>query len=433
MGALGADTLGMRALPALVPMALVCASLACGDAPPEARAPPEGEPSEGGGELGEGEGEGEGESAASLALDAILDEGLASLPAPGIAACIVKDGAVAWCGGAGHARIAEGIRATADTPFLLASVSKTVTGVAAMQLVEDGVIALDDTIAPPFQIANPRNEDAITWRMLLTHTSSIVDNWDMFTDFYFTDTDPTLTLADTVSGYLTSGGAWYTSANFSTARPGTSWEYSNMGVALAGFLVEHETGQDFAARTDDTIFAPLGLTNTSWRLADFDRARIAMPYVNTSSTSTPQWVAAGDTTYSDYPDGGLRASARDVARFLACIVNGGTLDGARILDESTVQTMLTPAVPDVDAPQGVIWYESEMLGDAWWGHAGSELGVGTDMHFRPSDGLGFVLLVNTDRNDAALYELQQHLVEAAADLDAPSAIPSPWPSSISRL
>jgi CubicO group peptidase (beta-lactamase class C family) len=132
-----------------------------------------------------GAGGGGAGGAASDALDALLTANMAEAHMPGLAACIVKGGKVAWCNGYGLADIEANRAVTPDTVFLIASVSKTVTAVALMQLWENGAFELDDDVAMalPFAVDHPSSGLPITYRGLLTHTASVRDNWDVINLF----------------------------------------------------------------------------------------------------------------------------------------------------------------------------------------------------------------------------------------------------------
>ena len=138
-----------------------------------------------------------------------------------------------------------------------------------------------------------------------------------------------------------------------------------------------------------------------------------MPYEATVS----DWEPYGHYGYPDYPDGQLRASVDDVARFLAAIMNEGEIDGARILESATVVEMLSPQIPSVEPGQGVWWYSIAVDDRTWTGHNGGEYGVATDMFFDAAAGVGFVLLMNTDwteASEAAALDIELRLMEEAA-------------------
>ncbi len=101
---------------------------------------------------------------------------------PGLSACAISDGEVIWSGNYGHANIAQDIEPTDSTIYVLCSISKTFVAVALMQLWEDGLFGLDDDISQylPWEVHNPYYPSSpITFRMLMTHTSGIIDNWSM--------------------------------------------------------------------------------------------------------------------------------------------------------------------------------------------------------------------------------------------------------------
>ena len=283
-------------------------------------------------------------------LDAFITQSMVQGGHPGLAALLIKGGAVVWSGNYGLAQVEPAVPVTDDTLFMLASVSKTVTTVAILQLWEQGCFGLDDDVNDylPFPVRNPHFPDVpITFRMLLTHTSSLAEHTGVFTRLYC-DGDSPISLREFVEGRLVPGGQYYASS-YGTDPPGTAFRYSNVGFALLGYLAENISGIPFDIYTRQHIFEPLGMDSTGWHLADLGSAPIAMPYRcnENSSDGKSAFVAHpfGQYGYPDYPDGSLRTSARQLARFLGAIINGGELDGARILKPSTVEAMLTPVGP----------------------------------------------------------------------------------------
>ena len=361
-------------------------------------------------------GDGDSDEATHSALDAYLEGQLETLGVPGLSAAIIKNGTVQWSGGYGLANVETGLPMTADTPIMLASISKTPTAVALMQVWEEQGFDLqsdvDDILG--FSIDNPgAPNDPITIHQLLTHTSSIQDNWSVM-DAYYVEGDSEIPVGTYLEAYLNSTGELYeASRNFSSDAPGTSYDYSNIGAATVGHLVEALTGQDFGAWCNSRIFDPLGMTHTGWFLADFDPDVVAMPY--RYNQGSEEWVAYGHYGYPDYPDGQLRASAHDLAVFLATISNAGTYDGTRILEASTVESLLASQIPSIDPEQGLIWFGFDWLGSTWYGHDGGDWGINTDMMFRQEDGTGFVLLVNGELNNyIAFYDVEERLIQEAA-------------------
>lgn len=286
--------------------------------------------------------------------------------------------------------------------FLLASVSKVVTAVALLQLYDDGHFELDDPINPhlPFNVAVPGYNTPITFRMLLTHTSGIADG-DALDAQYFYGEDSPNALTPFLQSYLVPGGQYYNAdQNFYNFEPGTQHEYSNVGCALIGALVESISGQNFNTYCKQNIFQPLGMNDTYWRLDEAQQSgnRLVMPYDYTNGG----YQAIGHYTFTDYPNGGLRSTARDLHRLLDMLASGGTYNGNEVLSPQTVSAMLTPQIPQLDNTMGLHVFLMNANNNLW-GHDGGEQGVATIMAFNPSNGAGAIILTN--QGDADLDEM----------------------------
>jgi CubicO group peptidase (beta-lactamase class C family) len=323
----------------------------------------------------------------SSPVDSFFDAQRVAAGAPGISVAVIKGGRVRWAKGYGQANIAEQRPATKDTLYLLASVSKTVVGVALMQLLADPArgLSLESDIngSLPFSVRNPRFPDVpITFRMILTHTSSILDRDESLT---VSPGDVTTPLAPFVKTQVESADGWL------STRPGTKYEYSNTAFTIAGLLVERISGLDFETYTQQRIFAPLGMTESSWFASKLDEHHLAMPYQLEETTFVPQ----GHYGWPTYPAGHLQTSALQLARFLAMIARGGELGGNRILPAATAKEMGEEAIPAIEATQGLAFaatpgYDGRLV----LGHSGGFLGVSTEMWFDPATGAGWVLLTN---------------------------------------
>lgn len=341
---------------------------------------------------------------ADAALAADLDALRAAGGFPGLSAGLVKDGALVWAGAYGWADVEQEIPVTTATLFLLASVSKTFVATAVLQLVEQGALDLDADVsdALPFWVTSPHVPDEpITLRMLLTHTSSLRDDWDAL-DALVVEGDSPIALGDFLADYLA------VPAHFDRQGPGASAEYSNVGVDVAAYAVESVTGLGFDAYCEQNVFEPLGMTDTSWHLAGLDVAEVAVPY------DADGWPVA-HYGFPDYPDGGLRTSTPQLARFLAAIAGRGEVDGVRILDAATVDELQREQVPDVAPGQGLVWYWEDMGYGALIAHSGGYIGVATLLSLRPSDGVGTILLTNGnwDPSPDTLYDMQERLFAEA--------------------
>ena len=317
-------------------------------------------------------------------------------PRAGVAAAIVRGGSLLWSAGLGAANSELNIPASDESVYLIASISKTVTAAAVLQLTETGRLNLDMDINTylPFRITNPKNSSSvITLRHLLTHTSGIVDDYYneiSYPALYFNDMDPTLSLADFCRAIFAPGGSYYSADTFTTDTSGTHYTYSNIGVALAGYIVETAAGESFAEYTKEHIFLPLGMTKTSWRVSDFRKEEMAMPYDENE-------VPLTNYTFADYPDGGLRTNVKDLSRFLRAFLLGGSLQGRTILRPESVQEIKRHQYPNIEGAemQGLGWYGLAIGPYAeLFGHAGAERGISMGMAFNPATGSGAIVFRN---------------------------------------
>jgi CubicO group peptidase (beta-lactamase class C family) len=284
-------------------------------------------------------------------------------------------------------------------------VSKTITATALMQLYDDGLIGLDDDINAhlPFSVRNPDYpSDPITYRMLLSHTSSISDEHQNTLELYCYNTDCPTTLLSFFTDVFSPGGAYNSPNNFSADAPGAAEDYSNLGNALIGLLVEQISGQPFDTYCRDQIFNPLGMTKTEWRLSASPLAELATPYSNDLPAGDPQY------SFPDYPNGGLRTTPSDLSRFLRMFIQGGTFEGANILKPATVAMMQTKQFGS--AEMCLTFYYETFEGRSLLGHSGGEMGVTSEMYFDPATKVGAILFNNDDDADLthAMTLLMEH-------------------------
>jgi CubicO group peptidase (beta-lactamase class C family) len=361
--------------------------------------------------------------AASVVAQSELDENILNhmdnKHVSGIAAVIFTDSGIVWEGYYGLANREDSIPVTDSTIFMLASISKTITATALMQLHEEGLFELDDPVNEylPFEVIHPVYPDSlITFRHLLTHTASIEDNWGVLESLY-TIGDSPISLLDFFSEYFSPGGAYYNATNnFYSYKPGTQYNYSNVGAALCGLLVETMTGTPFNVYCNEEIFAPLCMDNTGWFLSELNEDLIARPY----SFFLGSYDDEGLYGYPDYPDGQLRTTARSLAKFAYTYMSGGVFDGNTILQAATIDSMLQAQYPDIDDEQGLMWYSWTIDGQTLWGHNGGDAGVSTDMYIDLEQHRGYIILTNGNAWNTPVLELL--MASTSADW-LPEALP----------
>jgi CubicO group peptidase (beta-lactamase class C family) len=379
--------------------------------------------------------------AGSDQLDDFVTDRMRADHIPGVSACILKSGRIAWSKGYGWANIARRIPMSAEhTIQNIGSISKTVTGTAVMQLEERGLLGLDDDVNRflPFTVRHPSAPDTpITVRMLLTHQSGIADG-PAYGETYACG-DPKVALGDWLDDYLAPDGRHYGAAtSFQQSKPGEQWHYSNVGFGLLGYLVERLTGQSLAAYSRARILLPLGMDRSGWFLSEIDQSHHAIPYApadqEESSKEIGEYrkyglVSSGPErnelgaeyhplclySFATYPDGGFRTSVNQLARFVLAYVNQGAAGGGRVLAPETVRRMLTRQLaPAPDSEQGLVWRAVHVGSEVRWGHNGADPGVRTNMWFRPADGVGVIVFVNRGGSD--LSPIANRLAEHARTL-----------------
>jgi CubicO group peptidase (beta-lactamase class C family) len=326
---------------------------------------------------------------------------------PGLAACVVRGTDVVWSGGYGFANLNRQIPFTPDqTIFQIASISKTVTATAIMQLTEMGLLALDDDINTylGFQVRNAKFPDIpITFRHLLTHTSSIRDDESIYA--LYAAGDPTMTLRDAVSRYFPFDGKLANRKLFRKKPPGAEVRYSNLGFALLGYLVEVVGQMPLEDFLQQNIFAPLRMSETSFYIAKLDPLRQACPYTYAKSPKGKLCPGDGDGnllpegarpksgfnehalySYPTLADGMVRTSVHQLANFMIAMMNDGRLEDAQILKKETIDAQLPAKGP------GLGWFRAKK----YWGHDGSDPGCATEMWFNIQKKVGVIVFANTE-------------------------------------
>ncbi len=330
-------------------------------------------------------------------LDSIIEANMAYGHLIGLQACAIKDGQTIWHGAYGYANLRDSIMVTDTTIFTLNCVSKTVTSAAIMQMWENGHFELDDDINEhlSFEVHNPSHPtDSITPRMLLTHTSSILDRGDLL-DTLIAMGDTTLSIRELLQQYLCPGGTWYSMMNFGGYTPGTACVYTHTPLTLVAHLVEAVVGGPdgyFVQYCEDSIFAPLGMNRTCWLMCDVDTNQMAMPYYTIGNPAP-----AGFTSWPIYPSASLKTSAMELANFLSAFQQYGQFGTVSILDSASVEMMTTIQYPSISTQWGLGWWRITRGNRELWGHhGGPAMGSTCTMWFCKQENSGGIVLSTGD-------------------------------------
>ena len=355
---------------------------------------------------------------------------------PGLSVALVNASGVVYQKNFGYADIKNNIPYSANTIQNIGSVSKSLISIAIMKAVELKYFTLETNINDilPFKVINPNHpDDPTTIRELTNHTSGIVDNPDIYPNSY--KFYPALRSYDKelmnyigekgyqgnikdkdmkvfFYNYLSKEGKYYSKENFSAYKAGRAYSYSNLGSALAAYLIEVRSGMSYDKFTARYILKPLKMENSGWFIDSLDLKNYARLYYNLDK-DFPLY------SLLTYPDGGLRTSCHDLSKYLVAIIKG--YDGDRtLLSNASVKQLFTPMFTASDAPQnidlknrnkGIFW---NLYGNGTIGLDGDDPGVSSYLFFNPSTGAGGLFLCNKYMdNKQAIVEL---LVKATSDL-----------------
>ncbi|HIG99835.1 MAG TPA: beta-lactamase family protein [Thermoplasmata archaeon] len=323
---------------------------------------------------------------------------------PSMSACIIHNTTVIWKNAYGFSDLETHKPATTQTIYIVASITKTITSTALMQLYDQGLFQLDDDVNVylPFSLRNPNYpDDPITIRMILSHSSSLTTDPFSYHWFNFSSPPPIPWYPSPwLQEYLLPDGAYYTPEIWDTThRPGAYMQYANINFDIAAYLVQLLSGQPFHDYCNDHIFTPLGMTRTGFRLPDLPIEEVAFPYLyqNRTYEKLPHYQLL------HYPIGGLMTTVDDVTCFLIAHMNHGVYNSTRILEKETVSLMHTVQPPGniyKNFRYGLGWMiiEKPLRKTAYIGHSGDIPGAHTRMFINQADNTSIICFFNSDRS-----------------------------------
>ena len=337
------------------------------------------------------------DTALAAFADSLMNAQLAREHIPGAVLVVVRDGAVAFARGYGLADVERRVPVDAErTVFRVASVSKLVTATAAMQLVEQGRIGLHADVnryLRRFQIPAAFGRP-VTLFDLLTHTAGFDESNIARKAHRAADVGP---LGDYLARRLPAR----------IRPPGEKIAYSNHGMALAGYLVEAVSGMPFARYVRERVLTPLGMLHSSFELVPDSAALTATGY-----EGSPPRRQAPDYTRT-LPASMLCASGNDIARFMIAHLEGGQLDGHRLLGDSSVVAMHQRQFTQhpMLAGIGLAFWERFQNGEHALWHDGDASGFASLLYLLPERHTGYFLAFNSRNGARARREILASLLD----------------------
>lgn len=328
-------------------------------------------------------------------IDSYVLGQMKDLDIPGVAIGIVRGDQVVYTQGYGVADDA-GRAMIPDTPFLIASLSKPITALGIMQLVEEGKINLDapiQTYLPWFRVADEEVSSKITVRHLLHQTSGFDERESYVRNL---NTDPSDDALETSIRALNTADLNFT--------PGEAFEYTNTNYDILGLLIQTVSGQSYEEYIEEKIFAPL----------DMDQSYTSLEVARAGNMTRGYYPIFGITTAYDHlmpysrivkPSAGLFSSAEDLTHFLIAHLNQGQYQGNSLLSEEGITTLHTPGIQfseNAGYAMGWTFFSLPDMAPATpsnsvptvLSHAGEWVGYTSLLVFIPELETGIVLLIN---------------------------------------
>ncbi|MEO8574597.1 MAG: serine hydrolase domain-containing protein, partial [Pyrinomonadaceae bacterium] len=314
-------------------------------------------------------------------LDGILPLQIERDNIAGATIAVVKDGRVLFSKGYGYADVANKKSVSVEeTMFRPGSISKLFTWTAVMQLQEQGKLDLNKDVNEylDFKIPDAFGQ-SITLTNILTHTPGFEEQ---IKDLFVVDTKPP-NLGDYVKTHIPTR----------IYPPGKVPAYSNYATALAGYIVERVSGKQFADYIDENIFKPLGMNRSTFVQP--------LPANFTDAMSNGYRIATDDPLpfemVTAFPAGSLSSTASDMSKFMLAHLQGGQLNGQRILKPETAALMHTRLFGLDDAAHGMAhgFYEEDQNGLKIVGHGGDTIAFHSDLHLLLDKGVGFFVSYNS--------------------------------------
>lgn len=339
---------------------------------------------------------GEWRDEVAAAARTIVDAGLS----PGMGVAVTVGDRVVFADGYGHADLATGRGATGDTPFYIASTTKSLTGLATVLAAHRGDLDLAAPMVrylPEARLPDGVDRESITVRDLIALTHGLNGNGPVVMRTAYTGEFTKVELLDLLRHHA------------STGEHG-SFSYNNLGYNLAGLVLEAVYGEPWQDVVDRLVVQPIGMGSTTARLSELDPDGIAWPHDGTPDGWARTPIGKDDRNL--HAAGGHFASARDMARYLAAHIGAGVVDGTRVLPaEPVLETHRDRVEQDRQFGPfhrhgwGYGWDLGTYAGDTLVHRFGGFGGYRSHVSFMPAHEVGVVVLVNGSGPASAAADL----------------------------
>jgi CubicO group peptidase (beta-lactamase class C family) len=326
--------------------------------------------------------------------EAAIDSLMRKYEMPGLSVAVVKQGQIVYVHAFGLRNIATGSPLTDSSIFRIASISKSFSATAIMQLAEAKKLSLKDDVSKliGFTVRNPKfPKKVITLKMLMSHTSSIND-----THGYFTYDSINPAKSENPAGC------------YNDYAPGAGYQYCNYNYNIIGGIIERASGERFDHYVRTHILEPLRLYG-GYEVAALDSSRFATLYEYDSATRKyiPEEAAyrQNKERIENYrlgidapvfsPTGGMKISARDLAKYMMMHMNFGQYENTVMISRKSAKTMQR-SVSQGDGGYGLaIETKKDLIpGKTMKGHTGSAYGLYSIMFWQPREKFGIVAITN---------------------------------------
>jgi CubicO group peptidase (beta-lactamase class C family) len=311
--------------------------------------------------------------------------------AVGLSVAVVKKGKLIYNESFGFKSREDNQPMTNDCIFRIASISKSFSATSIMQLVEAGKVNLDADVSEilGFRVRNPKHPDVvITLKLMLSHLSSINDRQGYFS-------------LDAINPAKNPDWA----KCYNDYAPGKGYQYCNLNFNMMGAVIEKVSGERFDRYVKQHVLDPLGLYG-GYYVEELDKSKFATLYAYDSTgkfvpspgayQQRAEVIAAykmGESTPVFSPTGGMKISARDLARYMTMHMNFGK-NGKRIISKKSATAMQTPLSSDEGYGLALEVTEKMISGRQLTGHTGVAYGLYSAMFFDPKEKWGIVVITN---------------------------------------